>query len=184
MSTLIADSLAIASSPPALHSDGLYEVVNGQRRELPPMGAFETSLAKVLLVLLDAHGIQNNLGEAYMEMLFLLDAEKDLQRRPDVAFVSYQRWPKGRKVPRTAAWAVVPNVAIEVVSPTNAWEEIMDKIHDYFASGVERVWVVSPSAAQVYVYTAVDANQIYNRADMLEDDAIAGLRLPLESLFA
>lgn len=183
MSTLIAVDSSLAP-PRGVNGDALYEVVGGQRRELPPMGAFETSLAKVLLVLLDGHGIQNNFGEAYMEMLFLLDAEKDLQRRPDVAFVSYQRWPKGRKVPRTAAWPVVPNVAIEVVSPTNAWEEILDKIHDYFGSGVERVWVVSPSAEQVYVYTAVDDNRIFNRADVLEDEVIPGFRLPLESLFA
>src|SRR5688572_12345926 len=102
--------------------DTLYEVVNGQRREVTPMGAFETSLAKILLVHLDTFGLSQQLGEAYMEMLFLLDAAADLQRRPGVAFVSYGRWPKGRPVPRTAAWQVIPDLAVEVISPTNTWD--------------------------------------------------------------
>ena len=42
------------------------------------------------------------------------------QRRPDVAFVSYNRWPRQRRVPRTEAWEVVPNLVVEVVSPTDS----------------------------------------------------------------
>lgn len=95
MSTLI-------TTPMPLNGDTLYEVVNGQRRELLPTGAFETSLAKIILVLLNSYGMQHALGEAYMEMLFLLDAERDLQRRQDVAFVSYKHWPRRRKVPPLA----------------------------------------------------------------------------------
>src|SRR5437870_5173935 len=104
MSTSVAIEMPIAT----LNGDVLYEVVNGERRELPPMGAFETSLGKILLVALDTYGLSKGFGEAYMEMLFLLDAARDLERRPDVAFVSYERWRRGKKVPSTSAWQVVP----------------------------------------------------------------------------
>lgn len=166
------------------NGDVLYEVVNGQIRELPPMGAFEIRLAKLLLVPLDTYGINNDLGEAYGEMLFLLDAKAKLERRPDVAFVTYQRWPKGKRVPESAAWPIVPDLAAEVVSSSNTWNEILEKIADYFRTGVQLVWVVSPVTEQVYVYTAPDANRILNKNDALDGgDVVPGFTLPLAQLF-
>jgi Uma2 family endonuclease len=176
---------AVLESPSAVPSgDVLYEVVNGQRRELPPMGAFENSLAKILLVALDTFGFAKSLGEAYGEMLFLLDSATNLQRRPDVAFVSYQRWPKGKLVPRTPAWEVVPDLAVEVISASNTWDEIMEKLQDYFRVGVLRVWVVSPTVAQVYVYSTPGTNVILNRNDPLDgENVVPGFSLPLSQLF-
>src|SRR5262249_46173003 len=111
-------TLAPAAVIPAVQEDRFYEVVNGQRVELPPMSAYEVRIASVLMVLLENHVKTHTLGRAVSEMLFLLDAARDLQRQPDVAFVSYDRWVRGRRVPRTSAWEVVPDLAIEVVSPT------------------------------------------------------------------
>ena len=53
------------------------------------------------------------------------------KRRPDVAFVSYARWPTSI-VAREPAWNVVPDLAIEILSPTNLAEEIDRKMTDYF----------------------------------------------------
>ncbi len=170
--------------PPPPPGDILYEVVNGEIRELPPMGAFELSLANWLVKVIDKWLVGRNLGDAYVEMLFLLDAAKNLQRRPDVAFVSYKRWAKGKRVPKTAAWAVVPNLAAEIVSASNTWNEIVEKIADYFRTGVDLVWVVSPATEQVYVYTAPDANRILNRSQNLDGgDVLPGFALPLVELF-
>src|SRR5437867_3870324 len=161
-------AIAEPEAPSAMvHGDVLYEVVNGQIRELPPMGAFEVGLAKILLVAMDTFGLNKRVGEAYAEMLFLLDAAAKLERRPDVAFVSYKRWPKGKRIPKTAAWPVVPELATEVISPSNTWNEILEKIADYFRTGVQLVWVVSPVTEQVYVYTAPNANRILNKSDTL-----------------
>ena len=61
---------------------------------------------------------------------------------PDLAFVSFDRWPRGKPVLGTNAWEVVPNLAIEVISPANGAHVVIEKIDDYFASSVERVWVI------------------------------------------
>jgi Uma2 family endonuclease len=82
-------------------------------------------------------------GRAVSEMLFDLGAGLS-QRRPDVAYVSYDRWARHRRVPRTQAWAVVPELTVEVISPSNTFEEILGKVHEYFQAGVQRVWVVPP----------------------------------------
>jgi len=58
------------------------------------------------------------------------------QRRPDVAYVSYDRWPRQRRVPRTQAWAVVPELVVEVISPSNTFEEVVNKVREYFRASV------------------------------------------------
>ena len=85
----------------------LYEVVDGQRVEVPPMGARETHLATILVSFLAPFARTQRLGRVEGEMLFLLDAQTDLQRRPDVALVSYDRWPRARRVPTTSHLTVI-----------------------------------------------------------------------------
>src|SRR5215470_11972344 len=110
-----------------------YEVIDGVRVEREPMGAFETVLASWLCHLLNSFAGGKKLGLAVNETLFVLNASRNLQRRPDVAFVSYARWPAAI-VARASAWDVVPDLAVEVVSPTNLAEEIDSKVTDYFQS--------------------------------------------------
>ncbi len=173
-----------AAPPQVADGDSLYEVVGGKRVELPPLGAFETSLAGKLMLKLGVHAEAQHLGRVVPEMLFLLDHEADLQRRPDVAFVSFDRWPRNRRVPRTAAWDVVPDLAVEVVSPTNTANEVTGKVRDYFAAGVRLVWVVLPELEQVYVYSSLTAIELVPRTGHLDGGAVLpGLRLPLTAVF-
>jgi hypothetical protein len=102
----------------------------------------------------------------------------------DVAFVSFERWPKQRRIPRTEAWEVVPNLAVEVVSRTDSVDYIVDKVVEYFHAGVERVWVVFPSQEHVYVYESPTRVQILTRTDELCGEPILPqFRLPLGELF-
>ena len=116
-------------------------------------------------------------------MLFLLDPVNDLKRRPDIAFVSFDRWARNRPVPRTAAWEVVPDLAIEIICPTNLASEVIVKVGEYFRSGTKAVWVVYPIEEQVYVYDSPTSVKILPRYGHLEaPDLLPGFVLPLESL--
>jgi len=163
----------------------LYEVVDNQIRELPPMGIRENLLAATLMRILSAFAWDHKLGHIVAETLFLLAAPpRDLQRRPDLAFVSFDRWPRKRRVESAAAWEVVPNLAIEVVSPSNGANEIVEKIEDYFSAGVERVWVVYPTVEKVYVYDAPASVQILTRTQTLEGGPmLPGFLLPLAEIY-
>lgn len=166
-----------------LDEEPLYEVIDGQRLELKSMGAYEAWLASILEYHLSIFVNQDHLGWTGQEMLFNLPAVQR-QRRPDVAFVSYARWPRQRRVPRLEAWDVVPNLAIEVVSPTNKGDEVVDKIAEYFRAGVESVWVVFPSQELVYVYASPTAVRIFTRADVLEGaPVLPDFHLPLDQVF-
>ena len=176
----------LASGPidlTVVQPEGLYEVVNGKVVEKPAMGVYETHLASALMCLLGHFIRSNRLGNLELEMLFLLDAANDLKRRPDLAFVSHDRWARNRPVPRTAAWEVIPDLAIEIISPTNLACQVIVRVGEYFRCGVRSVWVVYPVAEQVYVYESATSVRILTRSDRLELPAILpGFQLPLESL--
>lgn len=169
---------------PFVAGDILYEVVDNEIRELPPMGARESGLTSYLHELLAPFTRKKQLGLTYMEMLFLIGGPRNLQRRPDVSYVSYQRWPKGKTVPATNAWKVVPDLAVEIISPSNGANEIIEKLEDYFTCGVRRVWVFYPLVSKVYDYASPTSVRILTRAETLPGgELLPGFELPLTELF-
>jgi Uma2 family endonuclease len=165
--------------------DELYEVIDGQRVRTPPMAAFPVLIASELARHLGNFAV-GNLGRVLTEMLFHLPAPINRDRRPDVAFVSYQRWAQNRPVPRLGnAWDVVPNLATEVVSPNDSAEELDDKIAEYFCAGVELVWIVYPNQSKIHVYESpTQPITVLWRKDVLDGGTVApGFRLPLADLF-
>jgi Uma2 family endonuclease len=189
MATVMSSSPMTA--PPAddgtlepANGDIHYEVVDNQILELPPMSARETYLASTLLRILGTFAWTAGLGRVTAEMLHLIIPAKNLQRRPDLSFVSFKRWPRDRRVPTTSAWDVVPNLAIEVVSPTNTANGVMEKTKEYFEAGVERVWVIYPEFAEIYDYDSPTSVQIVARYQTLDGGKLLpGLQLPLADLF-
>lgn len=167
---------------PSSVDEPLFEIIDGQRVELLPMGASESWLASYLVTLIN-HFAMSSIGMAGVETLF--DLRIGRNRRPDVALVRYDRWPRLRPVPPGDAWSVVPNLAVEVVSPSNAQQDVLDKLIDYFRAGVQLVWVIYPQHRQVYVYTSMKRVQVLDRDDTLNGgDVLPGFALPLVTLFA
>jgi Uma2 family endonuclease len=166
-------------------SESLYEIVNGQRRQKPPMGTLAAAIASFLVHYLNAFALPNKHGFAVSEVLFNLRPQHP-QRRPDIAFVSYGRWqtPPAR-TQDPPAWDVVPDLAVEVVRPTNTAVEIEDKIQEYFDAGVELVWVIYPIHRRIYVYESPTQTRILLEKDELDGGKVLpGFRLPMATLFA
>src|SRR5260370_14581096 len=123
-STKVVNGERADSMEPLSWDDRLYEIVNGERVE-KLMGFRECLIASDLGSDLSHYARTGQLGRVCIEAMFCLDAAHALERRPDVAFVSYQRWPKKRRLPRTNAAPVVPDLAVEVVSPTNLGHDVL-----------------------------------------------------------
>ena len=183
--------MATVTNPPAdtlvleslYDGDKLYEVVDG-RVVLKKPGAFEMEIASILGQFLGNFARSNRLGGVWIEMLFRIDLARNLQRRPDLAFVSHERWPFQRRIPQGAAWDMVPDLAVEVVSPSNPAVEVHKKIHEYFRAGVRRVWIVYPEAREVYVYESPKLIQVLQIEDELDGaPLLPGFRLALKTLF-
>jgi Uma2 family endonuclease len=178
-----ATTSAVATAPSPI-DDVLYEIVDGQTVETAPKGARQVWVASVLTTLMGTLVLANRLGRVVCEMLFVLDAAAPLKRRPDVAYVSYERWPRRTPVPQTEAWDVIPDLAIEINSPSNSGDEVQGKIQEYFRSRVRQVWVVYPITRLVYVYSSPTAVQILQPGDDLDGGTVLpGFRVAVSSLF-
>jgi Uma2 family endonuclease len=164
--------------------EALYEVVNGQRVDLPPMSAYAIWIASRLVLRLGPFAEANGLGTVVTEMLFILDSERDVRRRPDVAFVSSRRWPLDRDLPEIGDWEMIPDLAVEVISPNDLFQNVVAKVVEYFQVGVQQVWVVVPAVRQVYVYETARQIRVLAEADELDGGTLLpGFRLPVANLF-
>ena len=176
--TNLLDSSTVAD--PAEH----YEVVEGQIVEEHPLGAREVWIASVISEAFVLFSAGKQLGKMYEEMLFILEEEPRLRRRPDLAFVSAERWPVSRPAPAVAAWNVVPNLAVEIVSPTDPIEDLMSKIEEYFRAGVRLVWVIHPSVRKLYAYQSPKSVQILDAGDVVGGgEVLPGFEMPLSRIF-
>jgi Uma2 family endonuclease len=174
------------AAPPAAGDDGeRYEIIDGQRVEMPPMSAYASVLASRLVLRVFHFAESHHLGEAFTDTLLRLPLKKVRNRRPDGAFVSFQRWPKGRPIPNSEnAWDVVPELVIEVISPTDWGEDIIEKIEEYFDAGVQLVWVVYPRRRLIHVYESLTQIRVLRHTDVLDGGKVLpDFRLPLTDLF-
>jgi Uma2 family endonuclease len=169
-----------------VHSDEpLFEIIDGLRVELL-MSAQNVFLASRLLIRLGSLVDSKKLGTVVSEMLFELPlAGRSRSRRPDVAFVSFDRWPEDRPIPdRGEHWKVVPDLAVEFVSPNDESEELMEKLEEYFESGVRQVWVVYPRQRVVYVFDSLtDIHGLLDEAVIDGGLILPGVSIPVSVMF-
>jgi Uma2 family endonuclease len=163
--------------------DILYEVVDGKIVE-KTVGATEVVIACNLDQYLGMFARTHRLGRVVAELIFRIDVTKDLQRRPDVAFIAHARWPYNRRPPNVAVWDIVPDLAIEVVSPSNTAFEVQRKIHEYFDAGVSQVWIIYPPQQEVYVFASTTRIEVLQLGQDLDGgNLLPGFRLSLAALF-
>lgn len=161
-----------------------FEIIDGERRELPAMSADAMGIGSDLVVALSNHGMKHKLGKAYQEMLIKLPLPRDRNRRPDVIFVPFSRWARGRALPSTNTWDVLPELCVEVISPSDIIDDLMDRLGEYFEAGVRAVWVVYPRHQQVYLYDTPTSVRVLTRADTLTGEPVLpGFQLALAELF-
>ena len=144
---------------------GLVELVDGVLVEKAmgfPEGILALFIGRLIGNFVDAHNLGIVVGADGMMRLF-----PDLLRIPDVSFFSWQRV-KG-KVPTEAAPVISPDLAIEVISPSNTTKEMDRKCREYFKSGALAIWMVYPKTRTVVVYSSPE-----QRVTLTENDVISG----------
>jgi Uma2 family endonuclease len=167
--------------------DDSFEIVDGQRIEIAPMSAYAGKIASRLVRKLGVFADDQQLGEVVGEVLFRLPLTQDSgrNRKPDVAFVSSRRWPPDRPQPLgDNAWDVVPELTIEVASPTDSGTDLLGKVREYFQAGVRLVWIVYPCQRCIHVFEAWDRIRVVTESDTVDgSEVLPGFHLPLDRLF-
>lgn len=158
-------TLAVAPAPPAperlLSADEfmalplnlkLYELVRGRLVKVPVTGYEHGEIETNIIRLLDRHIRPRGLGQVTPgDVMFRLECNPDTLRQPDVAFVRTDRLPPREQ--RRSYSPVVPDLAVEIRSPSNTVRELAEKVADYLRAGVRLVWVVDLETQTVTVHT-------------------------------
>jgi Uma2 family endonuclease len=159
----------------------LYELVDGVVVE-KPMGAYEDLVGSLLVQILGSFVRDRDLGIVLGPSASLRLAAGSV-RLPDVCFISWSKLPS-RRFPRSPIAPLVPDLAVEVLSPTNTHAEMQRKLQDYFASGVRLVWYIDPELKSATIYDAPDSYKTIHLADSLEGgEVLPGFSVPLAELF-
>ena len=166
--------------------DGRFEIIGQRVVEKPPMGVLESTLASLLLELMGPYARAMKLGQVFCEVLFDLRPSVDRSYRPDLAFVSAEKWPVHRRGPQVESWPIVPDLAVEVISASNPGGVVLLKVRDYLKAGVQLVWVIYPSAEEIHVFDARTPATVsrLQPGDVLRgEQVVPGFELPLSMLF-
>lgn len=163
-------------------NDRLFEIVKGQRVE-KQMGIIQIALASFLQEELGKFCREHQLGRCYTEALFAIPGSGN-DRKPDLGFVSYKTWPADRPLPDMNAWAIAPDLTIEVISPTDKAFDAIAKVQEYFAGGVRQVWQVYSNIQQVWIFDSPTSIRILTRNDeLIGDPIVPGFSLLVADLF-
>lgn len=161
-----------------------HELVRGEVIEVPFAGAEHGDIVLALVTLLHAFIRPRRLGKLYGDGVgFRIHRDPDTVRGPDVSFVARTRVPPSGS-PK-GYWMLAPDLAVEVVSPSDRKSNIEAKVEDYLAAGVRLVWVVWPDTQTVTVHAPDAEPHALTAADALDGgDVLPGFSAAVAELFA
>ena len=151
--------------------DGWWtELEQGRVVREPYPGAEHGQIVSDITARLHAHVRPNRLGVVFSGSGFKLQSKPDTVRGPDIAFVSTARIP-AEGVPK-GFLAVGPDIAVEIISPSNKSRDIMRKVLEYLTAGSRLVWVVDPESRTVTVYPGREHIRILEADDVLDGSPV------------
>lgn len=157
-----------------------YELVDGCLLERA-MSRTSSQIAAIITAMLVAATQARRLGEVYTADLGIqiFPNRRDV-RFADVSFIRSDRAP----VEEQGYLQVAPDLVVEVVSPGNTADEVVEKALLWLSAGVRLVWVVYPHARQVHVYRASGHHAILTAGDQLDgEDVVPGFATPVGEIF-
>ena len=159
------------------------ELVRGEVREMCPAGHAHGRIGANFMIPLGSHVRAHHLGQVYLaETGFLLERDPDTVRAPDVAFISRARL--SGVDDSSAYWPGAPDLAVEVVSPSDNYTEVEDKVFAWLEAGARLVIVLDPRRCRAMSYRSLTAIAVHSRQDTLDcSDVVPGFAIPLSEIF-
>ncbi|HET6247319.1 MAG TPA: Uma2 family endonuclease [Tepidisphaeraceae bacterium] len=152
-----------------LEDEGLFELVDGKLVE-KPMSSLANKTAGIVTIQLGVFLQKSGGGDLLPEQTFqCFPHDRDLIRRPDVAFISAAR---SAGVPDEGHVPIAPDIAIEVVSPNDTIYELDEKLADYRMAGVKAVWVLNPNSRVLRIHRLDHTFAELQETDTLSDESI------------
>ena len=162
-----------------------FELIDGELIEMVPPGGEHGELSLNLGSFIRAYVREHDLGRATVETGYHPPGDRRTLLSPDVAFISHARAPDPfpkRYVP------VMPDLAVEILSPTDTLPNAREKAHTYLSKGTNLVWIVQPDSLSVEVLRMKQdggiQHDVYGRDDSLSgEDILPGFTLDVRLIF-
>lgn len=164
--------------------DGMrHELIKGELTSMAPAGSQHGFLAMRIALSLGAFVESHDLGAIFAaETGFKIKSNPDTVRAPDVAFVAKERFEAIGPTPKF--WPGAPDLAVEVLSPGDAYSEVQDKAVAWLDAGTRLVIVADPRRRVVTVYRSLNEIRVLTEHDELDGgDVVPGWRVPVARWF-
>jgi Uma2 family endonuclease len=158
-----------------------FELVQGELVPASPSGFDHGCIVGEVSAVLREFVRARKLGMVVVEAGFCVSHDPDTVRSPGVAFVRAERVPPGGV---RAFFQGAPDLAVEVVSPSDRASEVISKARDWLHFGCRVVWVVDPETRTVTVYGAGPQTLFLSAGDTLVcEELLPGFGLPIAQVF-
>jgi Uma2 family endonuclease len=159
-----------------------YEVVDGELVVSPGAGFRHEDIVAELVTRLRTFASERNLGRVLpSNLLFVLPSGN--RRGPDVSFIAAER--VAALPPDTVFPRLAPDLAVEVLSPSDSARRVQDKVGEYLEAGVRLVWVIDPENRRAVIYRALSSvEQITSDGTLEGEDVLPGFRCRLCDVLA
>ncbi len=156
------------------------ELDEGELITMPLAGGRHGGCGAAIIGILRNHVRAGNLGRLYTpDTGFRL--KDDTVRAPDVAFVRQSRVAEVHSVGFNKG---APDLAVEILSPSDTFRQLMRKVKQYFAAGTHTVWIVYPDRKEVQILDAKGADVLLQNDDVLEaPELLPGFSTPISEFF-
>lgn len=161
-----------------------YELVRGELRKMTPAGFRHGQLVVNLTVPLGAFVKQHRLGVVLgAETGFKLANNPDTVLAPDIAFIKHERIVLVGETEKF--WSGAPDLAVEVLAPSDTVYEVEEKVAAWLGSGSQVVWAVNPKLRSLHIHRPGTSIQTLTEIDVLDgQDVIPGFQLLVAELFS
>lgn len=150
---------------------GPCELVRGEVIPLSPGGIRHSHITFNVAFLLGVWSRKTKLGMVVTgEAGLIVETDPDTVRGADVAYISYNRLPRGQ-VPEGFG-SVPPELVVEIVGKGQSWRDMVEKAGEYLKMGVDRVWVIDPSTKRLHVFTPDGGPATLAENDAVTDEAV------------
>jgi Uma2 family endonuclease len=155
-----------------------YEFINGEILEVvsnPKSSKLGMKIGRFIDAFVDEHDLGHVTGA---DGGYQVGEERFI---PDVGYISYKRMPE--LLSEDGYVPTAPDLAVEVISPTDTKRNLTTKLADYLAAGTV-VWLVDPDEKQIDVCVPNEAVKNYKLEDTLDGGKVLeGFSLPLKKVF-
>jgi Uma2 family endonuclease len=161
---------------------GRCELLRGELVMMSPSGAEHGAIAVRIAASLQSFVRERRMGTVIgADGGFQIAHDPDTVRAPDVGFVCADRVRGGLT---RGFFPGAPDLAVEVVSPSDRASEVLAKTRDWLAAGCRAVWVVDPAERTVSIHDNCGQVRTLGVSDELTgSDVVPGFRLPVAEIF-